>query len=385
MISPLILNTTPVFAPSDPADPSFAFITACFGDFDTVRELTFKHPDCLMQSIEGESFPYRTKSLGFELACTYGSLEIARFLSTNPELQSCQPAFAHLPIHPDYSFRGFKDACMHGQLNIVEFLTSTEWHHCGHPLFDIHGQQDESFLLACQEGHLSIVRWLTTSPQMLNSGLSFVDLSSCGHEALHRAGLGGHVDIIRFLTTSPDLLEAGHALVDLDAHQDSLFFWACERGDLEMAQYLSLHRGSSSAEHPPLNIHAHEEWAFRSACENGHLDLVKFLTDSLELTKQGYTLVDVNPPILEASFIHALDLGRHSVLQWCLMHLPSDRALRPSPGSALEQSLLLYDWYQAYREHHQFSQSLHTQSSLDRPHLQQASLPWRVSHSPLRL
>ena len=79
----------------------------------------------------------------------------------------------------------------------------------------------------------------------------------------------GHLDVVKYLLTSPDLKE--HA--NIHAREDSGFNWACENGRLEVVKYLLT--STDLKEH--ADIHANSDWGFRVACENQKYAVINFL------------------------------------------------------------------------------------------------------------
>ena len=87
----------------------------------------------------------------------------------------------------------------------------------------------------------------------------------------------GHLEIVKYLLTSPDLKE--HA--DIHADNDYGFRWACSRGQLEIVQYLLT--SADLKEH--ADIHADNDEGFRLACANGQLEIVKYLILDMSIEK----------------------------------------------------------------------------------------------------
>ena len=87
----------------------------------------------------------------------------------------------------------------------------------------------------------------------------------------------GHLEVVKYLLTSPELTE--HA--DIHAQDDLGFRLACANGHLEIVKYLLT--SADLKEH--ANIHAQDDLGFRWACFYGHLELVKYLILDMSIEK----------------------------------------------------------------------------------------------------
>ena len=90
----------------------------------------------------------------------------------------------------------------------------------------------------------------------------------------------GHLEVVKYLLTSPELKK--HA--DIHAKDDLGFIWACRYGRLEVVKYLLT--SAELTEH--ADIHAKDDWGFIWACENGHLEVVKCLIIDMNIDKTTY-------------------------------------------------------------------------------------------------
>ena len=87
----------------------------------------------------------------------------------------------------------------------------------------------------------------------------------------------GHLELVKYLLTSPELKEQA----DIHGQDDEGFIWACRCGHLEIVKYLL-----TSAELTELvDIHARNDEGFRSACAQGHLEVVKCLIIDMNIDK----------------------------------------------------------------------------------------------------
>ena len=148
------------------------------------------------------------------------------------------------------------------------------------------GDQNASFLAACEAGDVSKVREL-----LLLSGESMVNVHAGdlnGPEAGFRlACANGHIDVVREL-----LALTGNREVDVHAGPEGIpehgFQAACEHGRMDVVRELLALSG-----HREVDVHAAfmgiPEHGFQAACENGHLDVVQDL-----LALSGHREVDVH-------------------------------------------------------------------------------------------
>jgi len=114
---------------------------------------------------------------------------------------------------------------------------------------------NESFKLACENGHLEVAQWL--------------------------------------LSIKPD--------INISADDDCAFRWTCDYGHLEVAQWLRSIK-------PDINISAEDDWAFKGACENGHLEVAQWLLSIKP---------DINISAeYDFSFIFACQGGHLDVSRW---------------------------------------------------------------------
>lgn len=167
----------------------------------------------------------------FLRACSQSDLEVVRTL--------CHREFipiANIHSHGEYAFQ---EACSHGALPIVQFLTtSPELLRSGHTFVNVHTNHDLAFQWACKKGHLDVVKFLTTSPDLLACGHTFVNIHSQNTRGLQEACAHGHLDVVKFLTTSVDLIACGHSLPDAHDHYEYGFQWACDRGHWHVLEFL---------------------------------------------------------------------------------------------------------------------------------------------------
>ena len=122
----------------------------------------------------------------------------------------------------------------------------------------------------------------------------------------------GHLEVVKYLLTSPDLKE--HA--NIHANNDNGFINTCFDGHLEIVKYLLT--SADLKEH--ADIHADNDYGFRLACENGHLEIVKYLLTSAELTEHA----DIHAENDEG-FICACAQGYLEVIKYLIIDMNIDK------------------------------------------------------------
>lgn len=90
------------------------------------------------------------------------------------------------------------------------------------------------FLEACKNGHLVIVKYLTTSPELTVHANIDCNFSEGFRWACHY----GHLEVVMYLLTSPEIVEAGYQHADIHAENELGLLWACTTGNLEIVKYL---------------------------------------------------------------------------------------------------------------------------------------------------
>jgi len=155
----------------------------------------------------------------------------------------------------------FFRACSHGRVDIVSYLVND-------PRIDLNlasSQNCSPFAIACQEGHLPIVK-LLLSPQCSER----VDPTQAkgGATALFLASQNGHVEIVQLLLADARL----DVNLARDTDKATPFYVACEKGHLDIIKLLLAHprvevnRSKTSGATP-----------FYIVCQKGFAEIAKLL------------------------------------------------------------------------------------------------------------
>lgn len=99
------------------------------------------------------------QSLGFRLACSYGRLNIVKYLLTSNELTK------HADMHANNDI-GFRMACGNGHLDVVKYLCESE-DLKDHP--DVRAEEDTGLTWACSSGWDSVVSYLIEELDVYNT------------------------------------------------------------------------------------------------------------------------------------------------------------------------------------------------------------------------
>lgn len=239
------------------------------------------------------------------------------------------------PSTPDQWASLFIDCCDYGDFDAVKRLCGPQFRSIADP----HYNHDQGFRWACENGHLDIVKFLSTSDELQASGHSLVDIHADDEHALRWSCHNGHLEIVQFLTTSPLLLSLTSP-PDIHANDDQSFQWACENGHLEIVKFLTTSAELRRAGCDFANIHGFNDYPFELACRFGHLEIVRFLTTSLDLVASGHTLVD--PHALNFHGITLCTLRRHAPLLRFFIQSPELQSLGIPPIPQVNLEALLH-------------------------------------------
>lgn len=223
-----------------------------------------------------------------------------------------------------------------------------------------HKEWEDLFFESCHAGDFERVQKLCSS-----NFQSIADLHGSDEWGFQLACENGHLEIVKFLTTAPELLEAGHSFVDIHANDKLGFLWACENGHLEVIQFLTTSTELLAAGHEFLNIHEDHEYGFRWACINGHLDVVKFLTAAPELLEAGHSFVDIYAKD-EMGFQWAFEYHHWNIIQFLIFDLKIERT--PTIDIMIKDNAQVQSYFNAREEQERFQQSLtESRSTIDPP------------------
>lgn len=252
---------------------------------------------------------------------------------------------------------GFRLACRKGHLEIVKFLTtSQDLLESGHTFVDIHAWNDHGFRWACTRPESwPIVKFLTRSKDLMRAGHKLVNDEENKRIGLSIACSDGCLRTVQELMNSKSESEEEMSFVGIEDKNNEGFRWACERGHLEVARWLTTAPERIREGIPETNIHSENEEAFRMACRNGHLDIVKFLTTSQELLKSGHSLVDIHTKD-EQGFQWACEKSHWEVIQFLIFGL--NLAKTPKIQEIIEGYPQVQAYFQAREEKSEFNQAI---------------------------
>lgn len=259
--------------------------------FNNVEEECIKPPEEEKLRLGEELRKEKEWAIQFKESCREGNLKIVRDLCRPSEYGSLKRTRGFVKAIQD----GFEEACKCGHINIVKFLTTDpELRQEGEIIIDIHGNEEGGLNVACEEGKIEVVRFLTTDPELIRAGHTFANIHAYNEAAFRAACKHNRLEVVRFLTTSKELKEAGHTFVNIHENWEEGLGWACANGHLEIVKFLTTSKELKKAGHTFVDIHEASQRGFRGACKNGNLEVVKFLSTSKELIEAGHALINIH-------------------------------------------------------------------------------------------
>jgi sulfur relay (sulfurtransferase) DsrC/TusE family protein len=91
---------------------------------------------------------------------------------------------------------GFRLACEQGYLNIVEYLTN--FYETSNTIIDIHINEEEGFRTACSNGHYNIIKYLVNLYKN-HSFYTKININARNEEGFKMACRNNHLNIIKYL------------------------------------------------------------------------------------------------------------------------------------------------------------------------------------------
>ena len=89
-------------------------------------------------------------------------------------------------------------------------------------------KNNESFLLACDRGHLEVIKYLISLPEKYK-----IDPSAMINLAIRRASLYGRLEVVKYLISLPEEYN-----IDPSADNNYAIKWASYNGHLDVVNYL---------------------------------------------------------------------------------------------------------------------------------------------------
>lgn len=155
-----------------------------------------------------------------------------------------------MSIAPEYNDRYrfeniFHFFCRYGYIDLAKaYMRTTS--------FNINSKENEAICLACQEGHLKMVKWLYSIGGTLDSQNNW-----CFDIGISR----GNIDLLKWIYSL--------GKINIHDNNDYMFRIACSLGKLEVAKWIySL---------GDIDVHASADYAFISSCMDNHVEVAKWL------------------------------------------------------------------------------------------------------------
>lgn len=206
-------------------------------------------------------------NLSYWSACKNNEIDKVKYLLTSPQLKK------HANINYDSKYL-IDYICSFGSVNLLEYLTSSkdlEEH--------IKITQDISTLVrsAIRQDSFPIVQYLLSLPKLKpNTDLDIdeIFIDACGK---------GNLNIIKYLLTSPELIQHANIHAKDNAYKiiDSPILTATSHGHIEVVKYLL----SSSELKEHADVHANHDEVFRLAVNNNYLSILEYLIFEYKINK----------------------------------------------------------------------------------------------------
>ncbi len=170
----------------------------------------------------------------------------------------------------------FIKACENNNMNAVIILVNK--------LVSILYNTHRGFVVACYNGHLEVVRFLTLLYQHTNMYGDNYELicDNTMTDGFTMACQKGHIKIVKYLTTLYQ--HTPYCKINIHNGDEHAFKQACSNGHLEIVQYLTtLYQHTA---YNIINIHIHDEWAFTWALRFNKMNVILYLIKLYQKTKK---------------------------------------------------------------------------------------------------
>lgn len=171
---------------------------------------------------------------------------------------------------PGFNYNDYKelsDACTLGDLDTVSYLLENKKSRF------IKLSVEDVFNNLCRNGHLHIIKYLLTSPNLKDFHDTHTKYTSWIAPTCQR----GYLDIIQYLFTSPEL--KNHP--DIHTNNDVALRSACEFYQFNIVDFLI----SSQDFKKNLNLHAEKDLLFKTVFGNQNEKVMKYLIFDLNMEK----------------------------------------------------------------------------------------------------
>lgn len=247
------------------------------------KQLIYKKEEKLNEEIVSWNLLNITETNSFDIECyknmsKYGLESEVAMLCEKGDLLLIKKLLEHTEL--DINIHCFHDCFLmksvqNGHLEIVKYLlTSPNLKENS----DIHAWSECALNQACAKGQLHIVKYLLTSNELKENS----EIGNSNGEALKEACENGHLEIVKYLLTSPELKQ--HA--NIEDNKNIAFRNACEKLQFKVIEYLL----TSSDLKEKFNVEQHGLTPMIIACNKDSVELAKLLLDSPGLD----TMIDIH-------------------------------------------------------------------------------------------
>eukprot|EP00357_Protocruzia_adherens_P006467 CAMPEP_0115044016 /NCGR_PEP_ID=MMETSP0216-20121206/47213_1 /TAXON_ID=223996 /ORGANISM="Protocruzia adherens, Strain Boccale" /LENGTH=489 /DNA_ID=CAMNT_0002426447 /DNA_START=137 /DNA_END=1607 /DNA_ORIENTATION=+ len=191
----------------------------------------------------------------------------------------------------------FQYACFRGKLDLVKTLYNT----IKPDVFEDNEINLNSFFLACQGGHIDVIRYLH---EEAGCPFNLVE-KNWKTNGLYWAVRRGHLELVKFLSTKLNIKE-----IYSTENKRTYLHLACEYGQVDIVEYL--HR---EVDLDLRQKDSHDKTGFFVAILNGHLNVVTYLHEAGENLSQKFDEGGNTP------FLVACERGYFELVEYMLAHV----------------------------------------------------------------
>ncbi|MAR56403.1 MAG: hypothetical protein CMM93_04395 [Rickettsiales bacterium] len=145
------------------------------------------------------------------------------------------------------------------------------------------------FLVACDNGHLDMVRYvLDYSDELPENSDIKINVKAHIEFGFMNACSNGHLDIVKFFL---DYARLNSITININAGTGYSIESACSNGHLDVVQFLVDFMSKPQFRSPligEIDFHSSNDFSFRWACMNKHYDVIDFLLPILNAEKDKF-------------------------------------------------------------------------------------------------
>ena len=262
-----------------------AFMLACQNGHTDIVKLVLDYFDSKTVVVDDNEQNRRAALL---LAWRNGQINDIQYLIRRYESAHYRPDYTqiHLMNVDQNGRKAFLLACQYGHIDVVKILHNAEPKDVQVVLnvldFQDTYRKQTAFMLACQNGHIDVVKFLLEALDYKQVNAK----DNSDNTAFMWACGNGHDDVVKLILDNSERKQI--ELNTTNCQRRTAFMLACKYGHKKVVKLLLAH--SSDSKNIELNVEdRHGQTAFMLACYNGQIEVVKLCLDYSEV-------LDVNVP-----------------------------------------------------------------------------------------